>query len=75
MSLRTAFDDLARPTGGLAALILFIFLNLNPHKGRTLREHISEFDFGGLVLVIGGVICLLLGFNQSETACEQNQLY
>jgi MFS family permease len=55
------------PTGGLAALVLFFSLNLNPHKGRTFREHIDDFDFLGLTLIIGGVVCVLLGFNITET--------
>jgi len=59
-----------RPTGGAAAAILFFFLNLNPHQGRTLEQHVQEFDFVGLVLVMAGVICLLIGFNSSETSCE-----
>ncbi|KAK0451021.1 MFS amino acid permease [Armillaria borealis] len=58
------------PTGGVAALILFFFLNLNPHPGRTLREHAREFDFMGLGLIVAGVVCLLIGFNFSEASCE-----
>lgn len=54
------------PTGGVAGVILFIFLNLNPHEGKTLREHVDEFDFIGLFSLIGGVVCLLIGFNNSE---------
>ncbi|KAJ7204633.1 major facilitator superfamily domain-containing protein [Mycena haematopus] len=55
-----------RPTGGLAGLLLFFFLKLNPHHGKTFREHVREFDFLGLFLFVGGVVCLLLGFNQSQ---------
>lgn len=58
-----------RPTGGIAGVLLFFFLNLNPHQGRTFREHIAEFDFVGLILIVAGVICLLVGFNNSETSC------
>ncbi|KAJ7499660.1 MFS amino acid permease [Mycena latifolia] len=54
------------PTGGLAGLLLFFFLNLNPHHGKTFREHVRQFDFVGLFLFVGGVVCLLLGFNQSQ---------
>lgn len=32
-----------------------------------MRSHIANFDFLGLFLIIGGVVCLLVGFNQSET--------
>lgn len=58
-----------RPTGGIAAVVLFFFLNLNPHQGRTFREHVADFDFVGLILIVGGLICLLLGFNESENGC------
>ncbi|KAF7314053.1 MFS general substrate transporter [Mycena chlorophos] len=55
-----------RPTGGVAGLMLLFFLNLNPHEGRSLREHMQQFDFGGLVLFVGGVVSLLLGFSNSQ---------
>lgn len=63
------------PTGGIAALVLFIFLNLNPHHGRPLKQHINEFDFIGLLLIVSGVVCLLLGFNFSETSCKFHQSF
>jgi hypothetical protein len=59
------------PTGGVAGALLFFFLNLNPHQGRTLKEHLNEFDFLGLFLFVSGVVLLLVGFNQSETNCEK----
>ena len=59
------------PTGGVAAALLFFFLNLNPHQGRTLKQHLNEFDFIGLFLFVSGVILLLVGFNQSEISCEK----
>lgn len=62
------------PTGGVAGAVLFFFLNLNPHQGRTFKQHMREFDFLGLFLVIAGVICLLFGFNFSETSCESQPL-
>ncbi|KAI0647025.1 MFS amino acid permease [Trametes meyenii] len=55
------------PTGGVGFVLLFFFLNLHPHHGKTLRQHIAEFDFNGLFLIIAGVILILLGFNFSET--------
>lgn len=55
------------PTGGFAVGVLFFFLNVNPHQGRTLRQHIQEFDFLGLFFLVFGVICLLLGFSFGET--------
>ncbi|PPQ63069.1 hypothetical protein CVT24_005924 [Panaeolus cyanescens] len=61
------------PTGGVAAAILFFFLNLNPHQGRTLREHVRDFDFIGLLLFVSGVVILLLGFNESETSWSAKQ--
>lgn len=56
------------PTGTCAAAILFFFLNLNPRQGRSLREHVKNFDFVGLGLIVAGVICLLLGLNSSATS-------
>lgn len=56
------------PTGGVAAAILFFFLNLNPHQGKTLKQHLQEFDFLGLFFIVSGVVCLLIGFNESETS-------
>ncbi|KAF5381014.1 hypothetical protein D9615_004058 [Tricholomella constricta] len=58
------------PTGGIAAAILFFFLNLNPHEGMSFRQHVEQFDFIGLGLIVGGIICVLLGFNFSETSCK-----
>ncbi|KAF8163478.1 MFS amino acid permease [Crassisporium funariophilum] len=61
------------PTGGLAAGILFFSLNLNPHQGRTLKQHANEFDFAGLFLIVSGIVLLLLGFNESETSWSSKQ--
>ena len=60
------------PAGGVAATLLFYFLNLNPpqHQGKTLKQHINEFDFLGLFFIVSGILLLLVGFNQSETSCE-----
>ncbi|KIK79858.1 hypothetical protein PAXRUDRAFT_260844 [Paxillus rubicundulus Ve08.2h10] len=55
------------PTGGLAAVLLFIFLNLNPHQKRPLRDQVAELDFIGLFSLVTGVVCLLAGFNFSQT--------
>ncbi|THG97767.1 hypothetical protein EW026_g4297 [Hermanssonia centrifuga] len=61
------------PTGGVAFAILFFFLNLNPHQGKTLKQHIAEFDFLGFILIVGGVVCILIGFNFSETSWSTPQ--
>ncbi|KAG2349700.1 MFS general substrate transporter [Suillus weaverae] len=58
------------PTGGLAGALLFFFLNLNPHEGKSFRHHIQEFDFVGLFVIVAGVVCLLIGFNSSETTWQ-----
>ncbi|KAH9934730.1 MFS general substrate transporter [Fomitopsis serialis] len=58
------------PTGGVAFGILYFFLNLNPHHGKPFREHVREFDFVGLILIIGGVVCILIGFNYSENSWD-----
>lgn len=61
------------PTGGVAFAILFFFLNLNPHQGKTLQEHVAQFDFIGFFLIIIGVVLVLLGFNFSETSWSTPQ--
>lgn len=65
---------LDRPTGGVALVFLFFTLHLNPVKhDKTLRQILAEFDFPGLVLIVGGVVCVLLGFNQSENSCTSQR--
>ncbi|KAF7331534.1 Membrane transporter [Mycena kentingensis (nom. inval.)] len=64
------------PTGGVAGLLLFWHLNLNPHHGRTLREHVQEFDFAGervlfcrrrgdrpatIALLVVGIVLIVVG--------------
>ncbi|KAL5484993.1 hypothetical protein ACEPAI_7635 [Sanghuangporus weigelae] len=61
------------PTGGVAALILFMFLHLKPHKKRTVREVASTLDFLGLFLLIGGVVLVLIGFQSAQTAAKRWQ--
>ncbi|KIK92949.1 hypothetical protein PAXRUDRAFT_829496 [Paxillus rubicundulus Ve08.2h10] len=56
------------PTGGLAAVLLFIFLNLNPHQKRPLRDQVAELDLIGLFGLVTGVICLLIGLNFGQTS-------
>ena len=63
-----------RPTGGVSGLLLFMFLNLNPQQGKSFREHVREFDYIGLGLMISGVVCLLVGFNFGEQSCAYHQL-
>ena len=59
-----------RPTGGIALALLFFSLHLNPAPhGKTFKQHVSEFDFVGLITILGGVVCVLLGFSQSEISC------
>lgn len=60
-----------RPTGGVAIVLLFFFLHLNPTKhDKTFRQHVAEFDFPGLLLIILGIICVLIGFSESQNGCE-----
>ncbi|KIJ04526.1 hypothetical protein PAXINDRAFT_141895, partial [Paxillus involutus ATCC 200175] len=58
------------PTGGLAAVLLFVFLNLNPHQKRPLRDQVAELDFIGLFGLVAGAVCLLMGFNFGQTSCK-----
>ncbi|KAF8342225.1 major facilitator superfamily domain-containing protein [Cantharellus anzutake] len=55
------------PSGGLAAFLL-LFLRLNPHQQRTIKQHVRTFDFLGLFLMVTGVVLLLLGFNSSQSS-------
>ncbi|KAF9235568.1 major facilitator superfamily domain-containing protein [Melanogaster broomeanus] len=56
------------PTGGVAAVILFVFLKLNPHHSRPMRDQLAELDFVGLFGLVAGVVCLLMGFNFSQAS-------
>ncbi|PVF96665.1 MFS general substrate transporter [Serendipita vermifera] len=56
------------PTGGFAIALLALFLNLNPTQRKPYKTYIQEFDFLGLLLVVGGTVCILLGFNFSQTS-------
>ncbi|KZV86039.1 MFS general substrate transporter [Exidia glandulosa HHB12029] len=58
------------PTGGFAAALL-LFLKLNPRPKKSFRQQLDEFDFIGLILLVGGVACLLVGFNFGETSWSQ----
>ncbi|KAH7107653.1 MFS amino acid permease [Auriculariales sp. MPI-PUGE-AT-0066] len=55
------------PTGAFATIILAVFLKLNPTRQKTLQQHMAEFDFLGLGLIMTGVVLLLLGFHEAET--------
>ncbi|KAH0826974.1 major facilitator superfamily domain-containing protein [Lanmaoa asiatica] len=54
------------PIGGVAATLLFVFLNVHPPSKRPLRDQFAEFDFIGLFSLVAGVVCLLMGFNIGE---------
>ncbi|RPD63524.1 MFS amino acid permease [Lentinus tigrinus ALCF2SS1-6] len=56
------------PTSGVGFALLLFFLKLSPHNGRSWREHVRDFDFVGLFLIVGGVVLVLLGFSFSETS-------
>ncbi|GAA6030021.1 hypothetical protein JCM8097_009218 [Rhodosporidiobolus ruineniae] len=56
------------PTGGLAFVILLIFLKLNPHKPPSFATLVSQFDFLGLFLLVVGLVVLLFGFSNGETS-------
>lgn len=56
-------------------LLLFFFLHLNPTKHeKTFRQHVGEFDFVGLFLIISGIICLLVGFSESQFGCKMPKI-
>jgi hypothetical protein len=62
-------DVLSRPTGAVAFALLFFFLKLNKRPNKPLREHVSRFDFIGLLLITASVALVLVGFSQGETDC------
>lgn len=52
-------------------VLLFFFLHLHPTKhDKTFRQHVEEFDFIGLLLIIAGIGCVLVGFSESQNGCE-----
>ncbi|KAG0705940.1 MFS general substrate transporter [Suillus ampliporus] len=48
---------------------LILFLKFKSAR-RPFREHIQEFDFVWLFVIVTGVVCLLIGFNSSETTWQ-----
>lgn len=52
--------------GGIALALLFFTLNLNPPPPTTFKAFLSTFDFVGLLLIIGGVVCVLVGLTEGE---------
>ncbi|KAM0792824.1 hypothetical protein ACM66B_002590 [Microbotryomycetes sp. NB124-2] len=54
------------PTGAVAIVLLYFFLNLNPHHILSFEEFRTTFDFLGLALIVGGVVALLVGFSFAE---------
>jgi hypothetical protein len=42
-----------------------VFLHLNPVEKKSVKAIAATFDFTGLLLIIGGVAFLLVGFDQA----------
>ncbi|BGO88825.1 hypothetical protein NBRC10512_002180 [Rhodotorula toruloides] len=61
------------PTASLALVLLFFFLNLNPHTPPKIAYLISTFDFLGLFLLVAGLVVLLVGFTSGETSWSSAQ--
>ncbi len=55
------------PTGGAAVAVLLFGLNLVPRPKKSGRELIAEFDFLGLITLVGAVVCFLVGLNEGAT--------
>ncbi|KAJ8087292.1 hypothetical protein PM082_006122 [Marasmius tenuissimus] len=62
------------PVGALSAVLLF-FLNLNPRPRKSFIQHLREFDFLGLALIMSGVVCLLVGFQFGQSGWERPEAY
>lgn len=56
------------PTGGFAAALLFFFLHTKPIQKSSVREVLATFDFLGLFLIAAGIVLLLMGFQEAESA-------
>ena len=39
----------------------------------TLQQHMNDFDFAGLALVMGGTVSVLIALNSAETSCMSDQ--
>lgn len=44
---------------------------LIPVQRRTFKQHVQSFDFIGLFLIMGAVVCLLVGFQDSENGWDR----
>ena len=55
------------PTGGFCAVCLFFCLNVPRNTKKTFRDHFAEFDYAGMVLLLGGTAALLVGLNNGAT--------
>lgn len=55
------------PIGGCGAAILFFFLKLNPPPKKPISQHLSSFDFVGLLIIMSAIGLLLIGFDFAET--------
>ncbi|GAA5974111.1 hypothetical protein JCM11641_003442 [Rhodosporidiobolus odoratus] len=56
------------PAAGLAIIVLFFFLKLNPHKPPKVATLLATFDFLGLFLLVTGLAVLLVGFTNGESS-------
>ncbi|KAG6818797.1 hypothetical protein H0H93_001569 [Arthromyces matolae] len=56
--------------GGLIAAMWAIASIVGPliGGGMSFKQHMEQFDFIGLFLFVGGIVCLLLGFDFSESS-------
>jgi hypothetical protein len=55
--------------GSVVAIVLFVFLNLNPHQSRPFRGHLTELDFVGLTFIALGMVSLIIGFDFWRATC------
>ncbi|KAJ8583554.1 MFS general substrate transporter [Rhizopogon salebrosus TDB-379] len=47
----------------VVAIVLFVFLNLNPHQSRPFRGRLAELDFVDLTFIALGMVPLIIGFD------------
>jgi len=66
--------DWGSPTGGVADVIRFFLINLNPHRERSLMEYLQDFDFIGLFLFVSGIVLFWLNTVENQVLICHNMI-
>ncbi|TIB07299.1 hypothetical protein E3P92_03919 [Wallemia ichthyophaga] len=60
------------PTSAIAFTMLFFFLNVSQPPHASFKEKFNSFDYLGLILIVGGAVCVLLGFSLASSLSWQH---